>query len=326
MSSKGEETADERPAKRQRRVGAFKKETGDISFDDLNGDCLVHILSFLTVDEMNEATLINSRFREARNEPPLDQTRTATILCKSENMTFVDLYETISSNGWDLLFDAGSNTTRLKLILLERPLQPSDRNAAFALQSVTCLDLSIPTTVSRDPPSINIEDILAIALIVPNLQELDLSYVQISATALSEICRYCPNLTRVKWNGSRSADLCLPWFASEHATMITELSVDSSTIVFDPTLHHEEGIEMLNEDLSNRGSYVWKSLSRLERLSMKNASYESHFHCGPHLFSQNMLIKLVRHHPTLRWLRSDLTDENIAMLNEERPEVTLVNK
>ena len=61
---------------------------------------------------------------------------------------------------------------------------------------------------------------------------------------------------------------------------------------------------------------------------MKNATFQcGHFgRSEPRPFSQNMLIKLVRHHPTLRWLRSDLTDENIAMLNEERPEVTLVNE
>ena len=41
---------------------------------------------------------------------------------------------------------------------------------------------------------------------------------------------------------------------------------------------------------------------------------------------QEMLIKMVRLHPTLRWLRSDLTKENIAMLQQERPEITFVSK
>ena len=45
-----------------------------------------------------------------------------------------------------------------------------------------------------------------------------------------------------------------------------------------------------------------------------------------HPFSQNMLIKLVCLHPMLCWLRSDLNDESIAVLCEERPEVTLVDE
>lgn len=40
---------------------------------------------------------------------------------------------------------------------------------------------------------------------------------------------------------------------------------------------------------------------------------------------QSTLIKFVRNTPTLTWLRSDLTDENIAMLRKERPEVTFVS-
>ena len=60
-------------------------------FDDLiNGDGLVNIPSFFKVNEMNEATLINSRFCEARNELSLDQTRAATVVCRSKNMTILD--------------------------------------------------------------------------------------------------------------------------------------------------------------------------------------------------------------------------------------------
>jgi hypothetical protein len=36
------------------------------------------------------------------------------------------------------------------------------------------------------------------------------------------------------------------------------------------------------------------------------------------MVSQEMLIKMVRNHPALRWLRSNLLEENIAMLQQER--------
>mmetsp|Transcript_40457 Transcript_40457/g.41024 ORF Transcript_40457/g.41024 Transcript_40457/m.41024 type:complete len:103 (-) Transcript_40457:183-491(-) len=41
---------------------------------------------------------------------------------------------------------------------------------------------------------------------------------------------------------------------------------------------------------------------------------------------QNALIKFVRNIPsTLKWFRSDLTQENINMLRLERPDIELVN-
>jgi len=40
--------------------------------------------------------------------------------------------------------------------------------------------------------------------------------------------------------------------------------------------------------------------------------------------SQKAIMKFVRHHQSLRWLRSDLSDENSSMLKQERPEVMFV--
>jgi hypothetical protein len=37
-----------------------------------------------------------------------------------------------------------------------------------------------------------------------------------------------------------------------------------------------------------------------------------------------VLIRFVRNAPNLRWFRSDLTPENVAMLKAERPDVTFV--
>lgn len=42
-------------------------------------------------------------------------------------------------------------------------------------------------------------------------------------------------------------------------------------------------------------------------------------------FTQDMLAKLVRFHPTIEYLKNDLTDNNIAKLQKERPGIVLVN-
>jgi hypothetical protein len=46
------------------------------------------------------------------------------------------------------------------------------------------------------------------------------------------------------------------------------------------------------------------------------------------LVTQELLIKMVRRliAPTLRWLRSDLTQENIVLLQQERPGITFVSE
>jgi hypothetical protein len=61
----------------------------------------------------------------------------------------------------------------------------------------------------------------------------------------------------------------------------------------------------------------------LERLSMKNVTW----HFGgigdkEAPLSQEAIIMKVRPTPSLRWLRSDLTEEYVAMLQKERPETT----
>jgi len=66
--------------------------------------------------------------------------------------------------------------------------------------------------------------------------------------------------------------------------------------------------------------YMFMYYFRLERLSIKNAMWRSVSMNDPKSFSeyqsvsQEMLIKMVRNHSTLPWLRSDLTKENVAML------------
>ena len=51
----------------------------------------------------------------------------------------------------------------------------------------------------------------------------------------------------------------------------------------------------------------------LERLSIKNVTWGLHENDFGRPVSQGMLVKMVCHHPTLKWLRINLTEENIAM-------------
>lgn len=303
-----------------------------ITFDDINIDCVVCILSFLTVEEMNDATLINGLFNEARNDPSLNQTRTATLVIKSK---FLYLHETIASKGWARrFFGENSNKTHLRIIGIDNIKGLCDVSMAelrsqsvdVQLQSITSLDVSIS-------PRTHDGEIEGVLCILPNLRELDMTNVRQHPYVLQRLVRKFPQLTCIKWSGNHMINTHImgrrdlnPRLTSLNPVSLTELSVDG-TAFFGYYNHAFSDVQsMFDEDMSNHISYLFNGLPRLERISMMNATWsvdEDSKYRRP--ISQEMLIKLVRHHPTLRWLRSDLTDEKIAMLKAERPEVTCVN-
>jgi hypothetical protein len=72
------------------------------------------------------------------------------------------------------------------------------------------------------------------------------------------------------------------------------------------TLKHADYVELYKRNIDGLGEFYrkdppWKELP------------------------QEAMIKFVRHTPKLRWFSSDLTQENIALLKEERPEVEFCN-
>jgi len=333
MSRKAEKSAEERPNKRQCvSAPTSSRAPAVINFDDINDDVLVKIMSFLEIEELNDATLINSRFNEARNHPSLDQTRTATIVISSENITVLDLYEMIASRCWTRTFAENSNNTCLKIVGLEKLQRLEEieeyndlgrRAPQLQLPSVTCVDLSS----SRDEQHrarVGYYDIAYVARLLPSLRQVDLSYVRAGGAVIAGISQSSRgrNLACIKWNRAERACLAPPFFTAQHATDLTELYLDDAQIT---GLERER--DMFSTDSSDHEHYLWMHCGRLERLSMKNASWELFPGVtSPQPFSQDMLIKMVRHHPTLRWLRSDLTAENVAMLKREKPEITFVSE
>jgi hypothetical protein len=336
MSSKrGQDLPEEKPAKRQRRGAALKQDSGAavVPFDSLNNDCLVHILSFLENDEMNDATLINGRFCKARNADSLDQTRSATIVIKTEDMDIRRLLHTISHKGWTRFFAEDSKYKRGKIVGIQR-LQISGETRkiqelfeqnlrGLLFQSVTSLDVSQRTGESRLYGGAIAFS--AVTLMFPNLQEVDLSFVNAATSVIRDITNHNPNLRCIKYNGADGVYFGPAFLTPQHIGNLFELQLDDSSIV-GSGYHRLDYRATLYSDLSETETYLFMQCHSLERVTMKNASWKLTYHSKAIPVPQDILIKLVRHHPTLRWFRSDLTDESIAMLKQERPEVTLVNK
>jgi hypothetical protein len=95
------------------------------------------------------------------------------------------------------------------------------------------------------------------------------------------------------------------------------LCIDGFTVSLPMHQHRDEMAR--NHNLYSLFTNVPPSL---ERDSIRGLKYEPNFSSMPipsdPRFVQRVLIKLVRTTPSLRWFRSDLTPENVAMLQEER--------
>lgn len=189
--------------------------------------------------------------------------------------------------------------------------------ARVLLPSVKCLDLSPFLHEGDAPVRLDVDDIVSVVRLLPNLVEVDFSRVSTSPYVFQDISTARGRgLSSIKCNGAPS--VCLSPLCSngrQAVSELTELQLDGAHAMF----------LIVNLDVNDRAHYLWMHCRRLERLSIKNSTWCSMFEHASQPFSQEMLIKLVRCHPTLRWLRSDLTDENMAMLRAERPELTLLN-
>lgn len=297
-------------------------ENSVASLDSLNADCLLLVLSYLPAEDLNAIAICSRRYRQARSHESLDQTRSGTIVI-SEGRTWESVVETIINNDWNQVFQG--NRTHLKLNRL--PLWPYDEFEAAShgvfqgalLPGVTSLDVTFigphNRILDRRDPSF--------CTLFPNLQELDLSSVIVVNGSHFSRCflRECPRLTKLTWIESR-ARLCGCSF--NHAShLLNFLCLDNSCFqTFCCNLPKMS-------DLTHYPECFMFQKCHVPRLSIRNATfqyYDEHSTTQIRPVTQKMLIKMARHHPTLRWLRSDLSAENVAMLQQERPDITFVSE
>lgn len=156
--------------------------------------------------------------------------------------------------------------------------------------------------------------------ILPNLREIDFSNTSFSNNVLGSFIQRCPYLKKITWNGNFKnsyiyADGRNMRYANNN---VKEIIMNDSyfftfgrTGMFDLYKHHD--------------TFIFHYCSKvLERVSIRNARYFTRFqstmHQAPILFPQDALIKFIRNAPsTLIWFCSDLTQENMKMLQKERP-------
>mgnify|MGYP003336191613 CR=1 FL=1 len=200
-------------------------------------------------------------------------------------------------------------------------------NENIRIDGISSLDISVPAQTCVDRSIVG-----PIVSLLPNVREIDFSNVVLvqqhgpgrSRTTRSSISFVDnPLLEKVTWH--RGENLTMEGFEFLSCPNLRELIVDDSIFLI-------KLVTFLRlADTSYDSNILFPHCASIERLSIRGAKRRI---VGPGQFAtedtvpilQRILIKFVRNAPpSLRWFRSDLTKENISMLQRERPEIQFLN-
>lgn len=123
---------------------------------------------------------------------------------------------------------------RCKWVSVSMSALPLEAILTCQWTGVTSLDMSCSTGLLREDMGVIC---CALAHILPNLTELDLSCMKTShgIRLATEFSRYCPHLTRITWNGTRNGTgicLYLNGVCFQKAANRAELSLDDCGLPF----------------------------------------------------------------------------------------------
>jgi hypothetical protein len=321
--------------KRFRNPNAYDSILG---FDNIPAECNVCILQFLDVNDLANVAQVSHYFNENSLHPSLPQNRTVTLTCvgRLDKST-----GTLSASPLPLLqklrdkgaLDQYQRFNKVKIIghnLLANASIPEVRGMSpgrFLLPHVRSLDLSFPSTALKKDTNLEVCILALLAFTMPCLREIDLSNANVTESALRHFALACPALEKISWNNHQGNTLTsgtntlLSGTALNACHDLKEIYMDNSVFRYASVDIDDELAAIQDEGRGGRDYDIFSHCNTsLERVSLKNAKF-SFF--GPTKSFLNLgLIKFVRNTPSLRWFRSDLSPESVAILQAERPEVT----
>lgn len=296
------------------------------------------ILEHLTEEDLDRFALV-SQYCLVLAQDDLRFRRTGTIVIKKS-------MEDIPTSFWERLNKKVFCGNRTHLVVVLDTLKYFPVGApSFVLEHVRELDLQpgpyILSLSKRRRGCVDIVDVCAyFNTMLPALDCVDLSplaeeipcrkYLNGShSLCMLGVSKFCcepsgrglskPSMLQPKRYNRR-----LDVLGKEKAENLKEFHVDPIDMYFDCPIAaycEEDWFEIQGGHKSKL--YLLQDFPNLERVTLSHArcrctdSGEIHVLAMP----QEALMKFVRHMPKLNWFRSDLTPENIVMLQAERPEV-----
>ena len=204
---------------------------------------------------------------------------------------------------------------------------PVEGPPRFQLNGIVSLDVSSPSKVS----GVNYGFLYQLSSWLPNLRELNLSNIggEELDEVLNNVSTRCRQLERIVWNNiDTECDIYMTGLDMMKATNLREIIMDESIFTY-VTFGDDDTIVTISDLENHPHSFLFRYCTSpvLERVSIRHAKYGFSGHkISPMKLPQNALIKYIRKAPrSLRWFRSDLSAENIKMLQLERPGIQFVN-
>lgn len=289
---------------------------------DCNDDVLLRIMSFLSYICLNEVEMCSLRCQEIRSHESLNQTRVGTIVF-SENTTRDSLDRNLQQHWYEVFT---GNKTHLKIVGLELVQHQSWETDRHRLANVMAEVLELDVSCNPEMIDIQQEDsrgrrtaaFTSLLDILPNLREMNVAYLKVNRPQWFDMGSTCPNLERVKWNGCH-----FTYIINGNGNIIrdclslTEICFDGCHFIFNMDRRMFD-LVFLGFDRENNTRLLWATCTGLERLSMQNTTWINTDMQNPEQLSQNLLMAVTRAHQKLRWIRSDLAEENVARLRQER--------
>ena len=188
----------------------------------------------------------------------------------------------------------------------------------FSLRGIT--SLHVLTTSSFPTRNCNKSLLFGILRIMPNIQSITITGPSFHPGTLYFIGSVRPLLTKITWNGIGIFDkVIISGSVISNQRNLREIYMDDSSFF---------GLASFASPRYNGDQFIFQECSNdLERVSIRNARYYfyGHFNLQTIPVPQKELIKFVRNAPSLKWFRSDLTLDNIRMLQNECPGIELLS-
>ncbi|KAL9181174.1 hypothetical protein ACHAXT_009979 [Thalassiosira profunda] len=168
-----------------------------------------------------------------------------------------------------------------------------------------------------------------LASILPGLIELDFTNLHggpiHEGDYISELSLFnstnCPNIQKIRWDNRVGGCYFVRGKDMKTLAHLRELHVDNLLAdwrfdkLFAPLMN-----QFFDEASVIQRFFFFACNNNLERMSLKGGQYTT-MEGKKVSFPQFALMRFVRQTPTLRWFRSDLSQENIEKLSRERPEI-----
>ena len=273
---------------------------------DLDGPSILpNVLTYLPFEDLNTLAVCCRRLRVLRADPALDQTRTGVVNFRSD----------FPGNGWNRLVhlimsrNLGQifqrNRTNLRLQGFVKTLNDATVDGLpgdFELNLPEVMSVQLTNEQGHENPYIQIGDTFSyLGSVLPNVEKLDISHSG-NFSHFGNFSTIFPKLRVLTANHCemrilRDGDMLRKWIS------LKELYVEGYNLGMSRPTSLQFGLP--------------PSLERLDIMHLTDLFHQA--------FPTKDLLGIIRNNESIRWLRCDVSEEDLLLLKEASPDVTIVN-